>query len=195
MSTGQTSESKETNSPTMTTAQMHTTSGLITSSTKGFHPNLTSSTSTKIATQMSSKAAQERTTSMPLLSTSISLSNNNNHNNNNSINGNQSKTLNSSSITISLIPESTTLSTSSTTSACQDITTIFAYSAEDIYQLTSEERNILRGLCWETMFGQEIAKIMFMDLVFTIGSTVAFDFGRALFVRYLQIDHKNSPYT
>ena len=45
---------------------------------------------------------------------------------------------------------------------------------------------MLRGLCWETMFGQEIAKLTVMDLILTILATMAMDFFRALFVRYFR---------
>ncbi|XP_058458320.1 transmembrane channel-like protein [Malaya genurostris] len=43
----------------------------------------------------------------------------------------------------------------------------------------------IRSLCWETMFGQELAKLTIMDLIVTIISTVVLDFLRALFVRYM----------
>ncbi|XP_065074863.1 transmembrane channel-like protein [Ochlerotatus camptorhynchus] len=43
----------------------------------------------------------------------------------------------------------------------------------------------IRTLCWETMFGQELAKLTIMDLLVTIFSTMTLDFIRALFVRYM----------
>ncbi|XP_058829863.1 transmembrane channel-like protein [Topomyia yanbarensis] len=43
----------------------------------------------------------------------------------------------------------------------------------------------IRTLCWETMFGQELAKLTIMDLIVTILSTMILDFLRALFVRYM----------
>ncbi|XP_053687325.1 transmembrane channel-like protein [Sabethes cyaneus] len=43
----------------------------------------------------------------------------------------------------------------------------------------------IRTLCWETMFGQELAKLTIMDLIVTIFSTMVLDFFRALFVRYM----------
>ncbi|XP_062710606.1 transmembrane channel-like protein [Aedes albopictus] len=43
----------------------------------------------------------------------------------------------------------------------------------------------IRTLCWETMFGQELAKLTIMDLLMTIFSTMTLDFMRALFVRYM----------
>nr|XP_040228184.2 transmembrane channel-like protein [Anopheles coluzzii] len=50
----------------------------------------------------------------------------------------------------------------------------------------SKYRNAdIRSLCWETMFGQELAKLTVMDLLVTIVSTLILDFLRALFVRYM----------
>uniref|UniRef100_A0A182QSL2 TMC domain-containing protein n=1 Tax=Anopheles farauti TaxID=69004 RepID=A0A182QSL2_9DIPT len=50
----------------------------------------------------------------------------------------------------------------------------------------SKYRNAdIRSLCWETMFGQELAKLTIMDLLVTIVSTLILDFIRALFVRYM----------
>uniref|UniRef100_A0A182P3J7 TMC domain-containing protein n=1 Tax=Anopheles epiroticus TaxID=199890 RepID=A0A182P3J7_9DIPT len=50
----------------------------------------------------------------------------------------------------------------------------------------SKYRNAdIRSLCWETMFGQELAKLTVMDLLVTILSTLILDFLRALFVRYM----------
>ncbi|XP_052873858.1 transmembrane channel-like protein [Anopheles cruzii] len=43
----------------------------------------------------------------------------------------------------------------------------------------------IRSLCWETMFGQELAKLTVMDLLVTIVSTLIMDVIRALFVRYM----------
>ncbi|XP_055538151.1 transmembrane channel-like protein isoform X2 [Wyeomyia smithii] len=43
----------------------------------------------------------------------------------------------------------------------------------------------IRTLCWETMFGQELAKLTIMDLIVTIFSTMILDFLRALFVRFM----------
>ncbi|XP_053662984.1 transmembrane channel-like protein [Anopheles marshallii] len=50
----------------------------------------------------------------------------------------------------------------------------------------SKYRNAdIRSLCWETMFGQELAKLTVMDLLVTIVSTLVLDFLRALFVRFM----------
>ncbi|XP_048263726.1 transmembrane channel-like protein isoform X5 [Bombus terrestris] len=42
-----------------------------------------------------------------------------------------------------------------------------------------------RRLCWETMFGQELAKLTVMDLILSIVTTLSIDFFRAVFVRYM----------
>ncbi|XP_012227953.2 transmembrane channel-like protein [Linepithema humile] len=52
-------------------------------------------------------------------------------------------------------------------------------------QLDLKTRKKLRRLCWETMFGQELAKITVMDLILTILSTLSVDFFRAVFVRFM----------
>ncbi|GLV33912.1 Transmembrane channel-like [Carabus blaptoides fortunei] len=44
-------------------------------------------------------------------------------------------------------------------------------------------RKKLRGLCWETLFGQEIVKLTVMDLCLTIINIMIVDFIRAVFVR------------
>lgn len=50
--------------------------------------------------------------------------------------------------------------------------------------LDEEEKETLRSLCWETMFGQELTKLTVMDFVLTAVSTVIGDFLRAVIVRY-----------
>lgn len=51
--------------------------------------------------------------------------------------------------------------------------------------LNYSEKAHLRSLCWETMFGQELVKLTIMDLIMTVLSTLAMDFFRGLFVRYM----------
>ncbi|KOX69442.1 Transmembrane channel-like protein 3, partial [Melipona quadrifasciata] len=51
--------------------------------------------------------------------------------------------------------------------------------------LDLKTRKKLRRLCWETMFGQELAKLTVMDLVLSIVTTLSIDFFRAVFVRYM----------
>ncbi|XP_015122093.1 transmembrane channel-like protein 3, partial [Diachasma alloeum] len=53
-----------------------------------------------------------------------------------------------------------------------------------ISRLNITTKRKLRKLCWETMFGQELAKLTMMDLVLTIIATLGVDFLRAVFVRY-----------
>ncbi|KAF7988682.1 hypothetical protein HCN44_001255 [Aphidius gifuensis] len=57
-------------------------------------------------------------------------------------------------------------------------------SLSAIKRLNMTTRRNLRRLCWETMFGQELAKLTVMDLMLTIVATLGMDFFRALFVRY-----------
>ncbi|CAK9797587.1 Transmembrane channel-like protein [Anthophora quadrimaculata] len=52
-------------------------------------------------------------------------------------------------------------------------------------KLNLKTRKKLRRLCWETMFGQELAKLTVMDLVLTIVMSLSIDFFRALFVRFM----------
>ena len=49
--------------------------------------------------------------------------------------------------------------------------------------LNESEKNRLRKLCWETMFGQELVKLTVMDFVLVVASTLGGDFIRALIVR------------
>ncbi|XP_034947665.1 transmembrane channel-like protein 3 [Chelonus insularis] len=58
-------------------------------------------------------------------------------------------------------------------------------SHDAISSLNMTTKRKLRRLCWETMFGQELAKLTVMDLILTIIATLIVDFFRALFVRYM----------
>ncbi|XP_078041033.1 transmembrane channel-like protein [Augochlora pura] len=51
--------------------------------------------------------------------------------------------------------------------------------------LDLKTRKKLRRLCWETIFGQELAKLTVMDLVWTVVITLSLDFFRAVFVRFM----------
>ncbi|XP_044270134.1 transmembrane channel-like protein 2-A [Tribolium madens] len=55
----------------------------------------------------------------------------------------------------------------------------------DESSLNYSTRRRLRNLCWETNFGQELIKLTVMDLVMTILSTLAMDFIRGIFVRFM----------
>ena len=87
--------------------------------------------------------------------------------------------------------EGTELSTFPTTTAmderrfCGSSTEIpdLKITDEDLLLLTEEEKETLRTLCWETMFGQELTKLTVMDFVLTAVSTVIGDFLRAVVVR------------
>lgn len=58
------------------------------------------------------------------------------------------------------------------------------FKHQEILALNDTLRDKLKSLCWETMFGQEMVKIVVMDLVMTVVSAVSFEFMRACFVRY-----------
>ncbi|XP_043287212.1 transmembrane channel-like protein 1 isoform X2 [Venturia canescens] len=60
-----------------------------------------------------------------------------------------------------------------------------AASLPPLKLLDMKTRKKLRRLCWETMFGQELAKLTVMDLVLTIIATLGVDFLRALFIRFM----------
>lgn len=84
------------------------------------------------------------------------------------------------------IPATSLVNNSSTTEglAHSDCVEIREFKHQEILGLNSTLRDKLKSLCWETMFGQEMVKIVVMDLVMTVISGVGFDFLRALFVRY-----------
>jgi hypothetical protein len=54
---------------------------------------------------------------------------------------------------------------------------------DDLLLLEESQKEALRTLCWETMFGQELTKLTVMDFVLTAVSTVIGDFLRAVIVR------------
>ncbi|XP_022643750.1 transmembrane channel-like protein 3 [Varroa destructor] len=58
-------------------------------------------------------------------------------------------------------------------------------SQDELNRIDESDKDRLRKLCWETMFGQEIVKLTVMDLAMTIGTTVLTDYIRAVFIRYL----------
>ena len=70
---------------------------------------------------------------------------------------------------------------------CQN-TTEYRITDEDLISLNETEKERLRKLCWETMFGQELARLIVMDLVLLVISTIITDFIRAVIVRYALIN-------
>ncbi|CAG9531962.1 unnamed protein product [Cercopithifilaria johnstoni] len=65
-----------------------------------------------------------------------------------------------------------------------------ALSNETVYQIgkqaliTGDEPELGNNFCWETMIGQEIAKLVTMDLIITIASIFIIDFFRDLWIKY-----------
>lgn len=66
----------------------------------------------------------------------------------------------------------------------EDCVMIPEFQHQEILGLNETFKDKLKSLCWETMFGQEMVKIVVMDLVMTVVSAVSFEFMRACFVRY-----------
>jgi len=69
-----------------------------------------------------------------------------------------------------------------TTSSCLNVTE-YKITDGDLIALNETDKNRLRKLCWETMFGQELVKLTVMDFVLVVASTLGGDFIRALIVR------------
>lgn len=65
-----------------------------------------------------------------------------------------------------------------------DCIVIPEFKPQEILGLNETFKDKLKSLCWETMFGQEMVKIVVMDLVMTVISAVSIEFMRACFVRY-----------
>lgn len=70
----------------------------------------------------------------------------------------------------------------STASSCLNVTE-YKITDQDLIGLNETDKNLLRKLCWETMFGQELVKLTVMDFVMVVVSTLSGDFIRALIVR------------
>ncbi|VDM38589.1 unnamed protein product [Toxocara canis] len=58
------------------------------------------------------------------------------------------------------------------------------YEIGGIARMTVEEAEMEDHFCWETMIGQEIVKLVTMDLVITIASIFVIDFFRGLWIKY-----------
>ncbi|KAF7490378.1 Transmembrane channel-like protein 3 [Sarcoptes scabiei] len=67
--------------------------------------------------------------------------------------------------------------------SCENVTE-YIITDDDLISLNETEKDRLRKLCWETMFGQELVKLTVMDFILTVLSTLISDFIRALIVRY-----------
>ncbi len=82
-----------------------------------------------------------------------------------------------------------TINVRPTRGSCENITE-YKITDKDLQRLNDTDKDRLRKLCWETMFGQELVKLTIMDFVLTVISTLISDFIRALIVRY----SKNSKF-
>lgn len=67
--------------------------------------------------------------------------------------------------------------------SCENVTE-YIITDDDLISLNETEKDRLRKLCWETMFGQELVKLTVMDFILTVLSTLISDFIRALIVRF-----------
>ncbi|KAI2803198.1 Transmembrane channel-like protein 3 [Blomia tropicalis] len=70
-----------------------------------------------------------------------------------------------------------------TAPSCLNVTE-YKITDEDLMALNETDKNRLRKLCWETMFGQELVKLTVMDFIMVVISTLTGDFIRAIIVRY-----------
>lgn len=81
-----------------------------------------------------------------------------------------------------MVTEAPLMTLMPTFGSCQNVTE-YKITDEDLIALNETDKDRLRKLCWETMFGQELVKLTVMDLVLTVISTLISDFIRALIVR------------
>ena len=70
-----------------------------------------------------------------------------------------------------------------TAPSCLNVTE-YKITDEDLMALNETDKNRLRKLCWETMFGQELVKLTVMDFIMVVISTLTGDFIRAIIVRF-----------
>ncbi|KAJ8915787.1 hypothetical protein NQ315_004599 [Exocentrus adspersus] len=84
-----------------------------------------------------------------------------------------------------ICPTAATTVTAVTTLPDSRITTTASVPAFQIMPGNYSMCSRLRTLCWETMFGQELIKLTVMDLIMTVLSTLAIDFFRGIFVRFM----------